>query len=465
MSVDKLRDFTEVSPTTFTILVIHTVLYTLIVPIQVCVHHQHSTSNGSRSLPRESSTRAPLHHITSRTPTSPKMGWLDTFTTAREDPVKDTLKDLDPDLRKYLESQSPSTYKTAQETGTSAPQSYREQLGLKHNDPEQQQKAKDFTATIAATSYASTTELGQEQQQAAATIRPLPKQSLYQDGRYAHLWSTYRPQTEIEESGKSDQEKLLDIVGGYKERQAEVGRAALENCSNEQWAVHDCFRNGSWSALSSMCKAENRALSRCVMMQGRFLRALGYLSMYERSESESESIQMHADSLYQRMLEEEKANIKAKKMGEKGKGGEEIVDAAVAAASKSAKVRGPRFGDSAFEGETLPPHRSGAVNYDSLPPDVQKRVAANRLVGLKGEALELAKREIDNELAFHTDVLGRLNDHYLTEHQERLARQEAGTERIGDRIKRVFDFRKYGDETGAAPEQVQTSVNATDVSK
>ena len=48
----------------------------------------------------------------------------------------------------------------------------------------------------------------------------------------------------------------------------------------------------------------------------RFLKALGYLSNYDRPASVDERIQMHADTLYHRMLAQEKAIEEAKAAGQ-----------------------------------------------------------------------------------------------------------------------------------------------------
>ena len=50
-------------------------------------------------------------------------------------------------------------------------------------------------------------------------------------------------------------------------------------------------------------------------MKQRFLKALGYLSTYGRPESVDEAIQMHADTLYHRMLAQERAVASAKAEG------------------------------------------------------------------------------------------------------------------------------------------------------
>jgi len=102
----------------------------------------------------------------------------------------------------------------------------------------------------------------------------VPSQSLYKDGRYAHLWKTYQSQADAEAESKSDQEKIGDVLEGYKYRKAEIGRAALENCALEQWEVNDCFRNGGWASRLTMCRTENRELERCYLMQAVHLRVL-----------------------------------------------------------------------------------------------------------------------------------------------------------------------------------------------
>ena len=65
----------------------------------------------------------------------------------------------------------------------------------------------------------------------------------------------------------TDQDKLHDIVEGYKERKAQIGRAALENCSMEQTAVSDCFRHGGWKSRMQMCRTENKTFERCYVTQ------------------------------------------------------------------------------------------------------------------------------------------------------------------------------------------------------
>jgi len=167
------------------------------------------------------------------------MGW---FWEASDDSGNgkkpDALKGLDPSLQDFLKKESPVKY------GSSNPPAA----------PEERAKAPE-TASAPAT-------------ESDPNAPPeIPQQSLYKDGRYAHLWKTYKPQAEVEAEGKSDQERMMDVLEGYKYRRQEIGRIALENCAFEQLEVSDCFRKGGWSAKTSMCRNENRKFERCYMMQ------------------------------------------------------------------------------------------------------------------------------------------------------------------------------------------------------
>lgn len=157
---------------------------------------------------------------------------------------QDPLRDLDPSLRDFLAKESPVKYSSS-------------------NPPAKQQPT---TAPIPTRTPATKPSSSSESSADAETSKA-PPQSLYQDGRYAHLWKTYQSQSDVESAGKSDQEKIDDVLQGYKQRKAEIGRAALENCALEQWQVNDCFRNGTWTSRVTLCRTENRELERCYMMQ------------------------------------------------------------------------------------------------------------------------------------------------------------------------------------------------------
>jgi len=154
------------------------------------------------------------------------------------------LRNLDPGLRDFLEKESPVKYSSS-------------------NPPPPPEAISTPTPSHESQSSAS--------QQTAESNREdspnVPPQSLFKDGRYAHLWSSYTPQADVESSVKTDAEKINDVLEGYKQRKAEIGRAALENCALEQWDVNECFRSGGWASRLTMCRAENRKLERCYLMQ------------------------------------------------------------------------------------------------------------------------------------------------------------------------------------------------------
>lgn len=194
-------------------------------------------------------TSTPHPHLTTAT-----MGWFwgSSSPSGDDDKAKDPLRNLDPSLREFLKKESPVKYDSSNPPATSQPQ----RPVASTPQPSERLPSKTPAASLNPSSPETQSE------------PKIPAQSLYQDGRYAHLWKTYQSQHDIEAANKSDQEKIDDVLEGYKYRKAEIGRAALENCALEQWEVNDCFRNGGWASRLTMCKDENRELQRCYNMQG-----------------------------------------------------------------------------------------------------------------------------------------------------------------------------------------------------
>ncbi|KAK2839188.1 hypothetical protein FQN49_006387 [Arthroderma sp. PD_2] len=209
------------------------------------------------------------------------MGWFWGNTSSDADPTKK----LDPSLREYLEKESPSKY-----TPTTA--------GV---PPQQTSKPAEGPSA---------------QDQVAETGTSVPPPSLFPDGRYAHLWKDYKSLEQIEGPGVSPAEK---VVSQFKLRKDVLNRASLENCSEEQEALSNCFKKGTWSekvkARLSMCGEQNAQFSRCYTLQSKFLQALGYGSAMVWDMEREERIQMHADRLYHRMLDYERRVAEAKAEG------------------------------------------------------------------------------------------------------------------------------------------------------
>lgn len=162
------------------------------------------------------------------------MGWWDSLWASSSN--NDPLRKLDPKLREFLERESPVKYSAAQES---------------------QPRAKEEQA-------ATTIREVEEKQKKAPVV---PKESQFQDGRYAHLWKTYRPLAEIEAETKSDHEKLMDVLEGYKERKSQIGKAALENCALEQVDWRQCMANPTMTERMTMCRDQIRKFEKCYMTQ------------------------------------------------------------------------------------------------------------------------------------------------------------------------------------------------------
>ncbi|KJZ77329.1 hypothetical protein HIM_03053 [Hirsutella minnesotensis 3608] len=211
------------------------------------------------------------------------MGWLPSIFGSGKS--TDPVDKLDPKLREFLDRESPVKYTPAQPSPPPA-----------------------ATPTPHA--------LDDVKVAAPEAEKPLvPAASLYQDGRYAHLWKNYQPLAQIEAENTSDHDKLMNVLESYKGRKAAIGQAALENCAEQQEEWVNCMKRGSWEDQLQMCRHQVRRFEKCYSMQSKFLRALGYGSVIGRSPTVEEDIQMHADSLFQRMIRHEEAVEQAKKDG------------------------------------------------------------------------------------------------------------------------------------------------------
>ncbi|GAB7355837.1 hypothetical protein MBLNU459_g6500t3 [Dothideomycetes sp. NU459] len=329
----------------------------------------------------------------------------------------DAYSKLDPALRDFLDKESPYKYRPAPPTSASPaarpsntePDTYRSRLGIVKNEP-----SKSIDAA----------------QSAAATTTAPPPESLYQDGRYAHLWKNYKPLAEQEAAQQNDQDRLNDVIDAYNERKAQIGRAAVENCVFEQLAERDCFQRGGWHAKMTMCRDENKAFNRCYTMQARFLKALGYLSI-DRTAEEDEKIQMHADKLYQEMLAREKAAQEAKEKGVPEPAYRPLLDASSAAQAMGLKpttVSGP-------VGEQL--QKQGGLDIYSVE---KRQEIEKRLAGKTPAERDLEIQLMVAESKASVEYADRISQYYEDEKKTRADRRERGRETFGDSIKRLWGW-------------------------
>jgi hypothetical protein len=196
---------------------------------------------------------------------------------------------LDDDLKQFLKDQQPRPYVPAE---SSVDASKLEEAPIASSQP----PASVLTSTL------------------SPEDRPLPKESLFQDGRYKHIWKTYIPQDELEAATATPVER---VMAAKKDRNRTIHKAALENCAFEEEMQQDCFKGGSLTdrvrGRVTMCNQETKAFNRCYQLQAKFLQALGYMGNSWSTAEDEEKIQMHADKLYHRMMDYEAEAEEAKR--------------------------------------------------------------------------------------------------------------------------------------------------------
>lgn len=154
------------------------------------------------------------------------MGWF--WGSKSDDPVKK----LDPGLREYLEHETPKKYVPAQSSPA--------------EQPSQQKPAPSESET-------------------PSSEPSVPSASLFPDGRYAHLWKTYKPPEADEAAPEST--GVTAMKTRAKERHAMVKRAAMENCSIENEVLHMCLKSPTMGERLTACQDKNRTFTRCYATQ------------------------------------------------------------------------------------------------------------------------------------------------------------------------------------------------------
>lgn len=200
------------------------------------------------------------------------MSWF--WGGGRKDSKDDPAKSLDQDLKKFLDEQQPKPYSPAEL-------------------PTPPETKKSITPVTPDVSH-------------EPVERSLPKESLFQDGRYKEIWKTYVPQAEMDAATSTPVDRVLNA---RKDRRQTIHKAALENCAFEQQMQQDCMTGGTWAqkikGKMTLCHEENKAYNRCYSLQAKFLQALGYMANPHNTDEDEEKIQMHADKLYHRMMDYE----------------------------------------------------------------------------------------------------------------------------------------------------------------
>jgi len=160
----------------------------------------------------------------------------------------------------------------------------------------------------------------------------------------------------------------------------------------------------------------------------KFLKALGYLSTFDRPPEVDERIQMHADTLYHRMLEQEKAIEAAKAVGQPVPHFSPII-ASKATATASAP--------STSQSEAVPPDER--ITVDKLRPDVQAQLK-KRLEGLNPEQKEIEEKAINAEIEAGERLARQIGTLFEQQAQNKKERREQGKETLSDKISGLFGW-------------------------
>jgi hypothetical protein len=344
------------------------------------------------------------------------MGWF--WESKKPATTEDAYSKLDPGLRDFLDKESPL-----------------KQEGAKQQRQQQQQQQSDRPTYRTQFGFGTSTTSQDNQNAPPRTDAPVvPPESQFQDGRYADLWKTYRPFAEVEAAGKTDQDRMRDLTESYKDREAALSRAAMENCVLENMAERDCWANGSWAEKMNMCRGSNRQFNRCYTMQSRFLKALGYLSVSIRTPEEEEKIQMHADKLYHEMLAREALAEQAAKEGQEAPKLPPLIssDATTAALGE----------DSVWARAKRKAAELGIEEELSVMAPEKRDALRKRIEGMSEADKELEMQLAAAEIRSKFDWAEKYHERLEEEKKSRAERRERGRETPGDTIKRLWGWDK-----------------------
>ncbi|KAF2729524.1 hypothetical protein EJ04DRAFT_580595 [Polyplosphaeria fusca] len=331
------------------------------------------------------------------------MGWI--WGNGESSTAKDKL---DPSLRDFLEKEAP--------TGTKAPSL--------PSPPKPARKPDEPSKP--------------EQNNTPESSRSgVPSESHFPDGRYAHLWKGYVPQNALEAQGVSEQEKLKDIVEAYNDRKATLGQAALENCAFEYLEQYNCFKSPGLWQTATLCHAESQKFNRCYDLQVKFLKALGYLST-AGGPAQDERVQMHADKLYQQMMEQQRLVAQAKEEGTPIPKFESVLSQQnIARAISNAPVKNRLADEVRAEQDAEQAHENDI--WSLIKPE--SRAEYEKKIGeLPVEDQEFERKAFLGELRSKQGLTKKVEEAFVEERLNRMRRRDAGQATLGDTIKRWWGW-------------------------
>ena len=164
----------------------------------------------------------------------------------------------------------------------------------------------------------------------------------------------------------------------------------------------------------------------------RFLKALGYLSTYDRPAEVDEQIQMHADSLYHRMLDQERAVEAAKAAGEPIPLFPPIMSSTLHKSSSAPS-------DAASTSENAAIQQAASVTREELRPKVRTQLE-KRFKDLSPEEREVEEKAIAMEIAAGEVLQKQIGEIWDEQGKAKKLRREQGKETFSDRVSGWFGW-------------------------
>lgn len=166
----------------------------------------------------------------------------------------------------------------------------------------------------------------------------------------------------------------------------------------------------------------------------RFLKALGYLSTYDRPPELDEKIQMHADTLFHRMLDQERATEEAKAAGKPIPEFPPIV-ASLPDAALALSTQAPASSDTAASS----PPQQVLLTPAQLSPKAQAQLA-ERLKGLSPAEREVEEKAVAMEIAAGQILAGQIGQLFEEQGKEKRERKARGEETFTDIVNGWFGW-------------------------
>jgi hypothetical protein len=184
-----------------------------------------------------------------------------------------------------------------------------------------------------------------------------------------------------------------------------------------------------------LCRTEAKAFHRCYEMQAKFMKALGYMAVMDNP-AEAERIQMHADKLYQTMIEQEKLTEEAKANDQPIPHFEPILSAKNVGAALAVSPR-----------PSQEPSTGEVVQFSRIPEPMRKKFA-KEVQGKSPQEIAIEEAAYIAELENQRRLAAKGSEYLQEEKEKRQKRFEQGSATVGDRMKRWWgwdDDRKQQD--------------------